>query len=79
MKLAMKFVIGLPAIAVRQEKSMFPKTAMQCSIEKCLLGQQKSALQAVSKKRIKVQNYFGEVLTEESAMETLAKREMERQ
>jgi hypothetical protein len=68
---------GLPVIVVRQIKPMSPKTAMRCSIEKCVLGPQQLAPEA-SKKRKKVQNFFGEVLTEESAMQALAEREMMR-
>lgn len=71
-------VSGLPMIIVHQEKPMSPRTAMRSSIERCVLGPQRAAPEAVPKKRTKVQNFCGQVVTEKMAMEALAERERSR-
>lgn len=68
---------GLPAISVRVQKPT-PKTAMRLSIEKCVLGPQQVTAANVRKTRSKVQNFYGQVHTEETALRALEEREKSR-
>lgn len=68
---------GRPAIAIRIQKTT-PKTAMRLSIEKCVLGPQQVATAKAPKKRSKVQNFYGQVHTEETALRALEEREKSR-
>jgi hypothetical protein len=51
---------------------------MRLSIEKCVLGPQQVAAANVRKTRSKVQNFYGQVHTEETALKALEEREKSR-
>lgn len=69
---------GLPVIVVRQETPLSPKSAMRCSVEKCILGPQNPSPLVSRNTRTKAQNFYGQVLTEETALAALAERERKR-
>lgn len=68
---------GLKVSLVRTVK-VTPKTAMRISIETSIIGAQRPTTGSFSKKRTKVQNFYGQVVTEESAMKALEEKEKKR-